>query len=175
MSDIAEYERRISYALERIGRGVELLAARPPAAPPQALSTDPAIEAAELTLLRDALAAERQANAQLSERVHAIREKQETTLATLERKLAQTARSLEAAQAEAARLQRANADLAAANRALLEAAGGVEPHLVNRALQAELEGLRAARAAELAELNDILGTLEPILGADPATEAARHG
>ncbi|MFP1645714.1 hypothetical protein [Pontitalea aquivivens] len=197
MSDIAEYERRISFALERIGRGVDALAARPLTAPepvaepvaevvaeavtgPAALPQPDADSAAELVRLHAALEAERSANARLSDRVRAIRDKQETTLSALERRLAQASRALEVAEAEAARLKQANADLAAANRALLDAAERVEPHLVNRALQAELEGLRAARAAELAELNDILGTLEPILasaeaGAATAQEGADHG
>ena len=98
MSDIAEYERRIAFALERIGRGVEALKQRealqaqaaqdathqpepetaPPAeaelpavpeAPPEAIA-DPA----EVAELKAALAAEQEANAQLSERVRAIRE-----------------------------------------------------------------------------------------------------
>lgn len=183
MSDIAEYERRISFALERIGRGVDALAARPVTAPEPVTAAPPQPDAeslAELARLREALEAERSANAQLSDRVRAIRDKQETTLSALERRLSQASRALEVAEAETARLKQANADLAAANRALLDAAERVEPHLVNRALQAELEGLRAARAAELAELNDILGTLEPILasaeaGAATAEEGADHG
>jgi DNA repair exonuclease SbcCD ATPase subunit len=208
MTEIAEFERRISYALERAMRGVETLSLRkaeaeaalaealeaaaapapqpapeapsePPEAEtvgddiPEALRNAAAAQAnaaheAELARLREALEAERMANAQLSERVRAIREKQETTLSTLEKRLAQTTRSFDAAQADLARLKRANTDLAEANRALLEAGADLAPHLLNRAMQAELEALRAARAAEVKELNDILGSIEPILAAQDA-------
>ena len=216
MTEIAELERRISFALERIGRGVEgmverqalaLDAARAEAtaaveaAAEASAEAQAAIEAAqaqaaaaeaaqvaqeaeapapepapepapvasvapgELAELREALDAERMANAQLSERVRAIREKQETTLSALEKRLAQATRAFEAVQAEATRLKRANADLVETNRALVEAAGDVPAHLVNRAMQAELEALRAARAWEVTELSDIIAGLEPLVAA----------
>jgi len=199
MTELAEYERRIAYALERIGRGVEVLAARPetviervvetvevmvpapapeptpepaPAPEPEpvpepvaAAAPEPAADAAELAALREALDSERMANAQLTERVRAIREKQETTLSALEKRLAQATRAFEAAQIEAQRLKRANVDLVETNRLLVEAGGDVAPHLINRAMQSELEALRAARAYEVSELNDILGGLEPIVAA----------
>lgn len=191
MTELAEYERRIAFALERIGRGVEVLAARPetviervvetvevmvPAPEPEpepepvpepvvVAAPEPAADAAELAVLREALDSERMANAQLTERVRAIREKQETTLSALEKRLAQATRALEAAQTEAQRLKRANVDLVETNRLLVEAGGDVAPHLINRAMQSELEALRAARAYEVAELNDIIGGLEPIVAA----------
>lgn len=179
MTELAEYERRIAYALERIGRGVDALVVRPVAAPPPEPVAEPepvaAVAPAELPAepvlneeaeaLREALEAERTANAQLTERVRAIREKQETTLAALEKRLAQATRAFEAAQTEASRLKRANNDLVETNRLLTEAAGDVAPHLVNRAMQSELEALRAARAYEVSELNEIIGGLEPIVKA----------
>ncbi|PCD77689.1 hypothetical protein [Pseudothioclava arenosa] len=198
MSEIAEFERRISFALERVERGFEAAMARaeairaaeaadfaaaaaqveaalaetqemgqsaaPVVAPAEAPVTtpDPAQEA-ELAQLREALDAERMANAQLSERVRAIREKQENTLSALEKRLAATTRALEALKAEASRLKRANADLAAANQSLVAAGPEGAGALVNRAMQAELESLRAARGAEAAELADLISALEPVL------------
>ena len=216
MTEIAEYERRIAFALDRIGRGVEALLARPvaeplapepepeaelpaeaaaetpveipaevvaepapapepeaPARPPMPAALERAAamgaalagaDPAELARLREALESERMANAQLSERVRAIREKQETTLSALEKRLATATRSLETAQTEVTRLKRANLDLAEANRALIEAGNEPAPHLINRAMQAELEALRAARAEEAAELAEILGGLAPLFG-----------
>ena len=38
-----------------------------------------------------------------------------------------------------------------------------EPHLINQAMLAELEALRAARAVEAAEARAVLGALEPVL------------
>ncbi|MPL73104.1 hypothetical protein SDC9_18897 [bioreactor metagenome] len=199
MTEIAEYERRISFALDRIGRGVEALLARPVAEPPApepesdvgteapaALPVaEPVAEAlaaaapagadpAELARLHEALDSEREANAQLSERVRAIREKQETTLSAMEKRLATATKALETAQSEVNRLKRANLDLAEANQALIEAGNDPAPHLINRAMQAELEALRAARAGEAAELAEILGTLAPLF-ATSAEEAQPGG
>lgn len=117
---------------------------------------------AEIARLRTALDAELAEKAQLSERVHNLREKQETTLAAMERRLAQAMHAAEVAQAENARLKQANATLIEANRGVLEAAGAEQ---LNAALAAELEALRAARALEVAELDEILAGLEPLLEA----------
>ncbi|TKD17453.1 hypothetical protein FBT96_14585 [Rhodobacter capsulatus] len=192
MTELAEYERRIAFALERIGRGVETLgdlrvaalaaAAAVPApesepepvpepapepvpdiaAAPVAVETGPA---PEVLALQAELEAERAASAQLTERVLAIREKQETTLAALERRLTQATRALEAVQVEANRLKRANNDLIEVNRQLIDGAGRIDPALVNLSMQAELEALRAARAWEASELSEIVTGLAPIVAA----------
>ncbi|ETD79784.1 hypothetical protein ACTTAK_11030 [Rhodobacter capsulatus] len=182
MTELAEYERRIAFALERIGRGVETLgdlraaalaaqAAAPapepdPVAPvdlaPVAAETGPS---AEVLALQAELEAERAASAQLTERVLAIREKQETMLAALEKRLSQATRALEAVQVEANRLKRANNDLIEVNRQLIDGAGRIDPALVNLSMQAELEALRAARAWEASELSDIVTGLAPIVAA----------
>lgn len=159
MSDMTDYERRISAALARIGAGLERLGQGRAPAPGGA---------ADDAELREALEAERVVNAQLSERVRAIREKQETTLGALERKLAEARTEAEQQVREMLRLKRANADLIATNRALSEAGAG-DGALVNRAMQAELGALRAERAADIAELDDIIAGLAPIIGA--GTEA----
>lgn len=169
MSDIAEYERRIAFALERIGRGVEALKQRaadaadlpevesPPLEPetPVASGADPA----EIEALKTALDAEKQANAQLSERVRAIREKQDTTLNAMERKYGAAVRAQEAAFKEVAALKQANAALIAANRKLMDE--GVA--FSEEALMAELQALRAARESESAELDQIIAGLDPII------------
>ncbi|HEY0275930.1 MAG TPA: hypothetical protein VGC31_07655 [Paenirhodobacter sp.] len=192
MTDIAEYERRIAYAFERIGRQVSALQARPPIAVAAPEEEDPApvadlfadvedtagpdpddadaamiAAAEEIHSLRAELEAERTVNAQMSDRVRALREKQETTLAGLERRLLAAMQQAETAQGELARLKRANLDLAEANRALIAAAGDPAPHLINSALQAEVETLRATRAIEAAELDQIIGALAPILSPIP--------
>ncbi|PKP69951.1 MAG: hypothetical protein CVT82_09010 [Alphaproteobacteria bacterium HGW-Alphaproteobacteria-4] len=163
MSDMTDYERRISAALARIGAGLERLGQGGVAA--TASEGDAA--------LREALEAERLANAQLSERVRAIREKQETTLGTLERKLAAAKAEIEQHLRELVRIRRANADLVASNRALADAAeaGLANPEMVNRALQAELTALRAERAAEVAELDDIIAGLAPLVAPETGEEA----
>jgi hypothetical protein len=195
MSEIAEYERRISFALERIGRGVEVLAQKQavaavqpepafqpaPEPAPEPVereagvdapleAVEPAPEAAapvvapaaEVAQLQAELEAEREANAQLSERVRAIREKQDTTLNAMERKYGAAVRAQEAAFKEVAALKSANAALTAANRKLMDE--GVA--FSEEALMAELTALRAARASEANELGDILDGLAPILSQD---------
>lgn len=129
-----------------------------------------------LESLRAALDAERAANGQLSERVRAIREKQETTLTALERKLGHASRTAEAATGEIARLKRANAELVEINAALTAAAGDMDANLVNRTMQAELEALRAARSTDAQEIADLLAALEPLAALahspDPQEETA---
>jgi type IV secretory pathway VirB10-like protein len=193
MSEIAEYERRISFALERIGRGVEVLAqkrvapaepeaepehlqeaafeqmAAPETAPPEVAPPESEVLAApqvpdaapssDLAQMQAALDAEREANAQLSERVRAIREKQDTTLNAMERKYGAAVRAQEAAFKEVAALKAANTALIASNRKLMDE--GVA--FSEEALMAELTALRAARASEFNELGDILDGLAPIL------------
>lgn len=160
MSDITELERRISAALERLDAGIEALAAAPQ--PAEAAVRDDA----ELARLNEALEAERAANAQLTERVRAVREKQETTVGALESKVERLSGQLDAADAELQRLKRLNEELSEANRELGAAAarGVAEPDLINRAMITELEAMRAARAAEIAEMNEILAELKPLIG-----------
>jgi recombinational DNA repair ATPase RecF len=162
MNDIAELERRISAALERIGQNIDGLPAGQTAAPIPAPAESDKVQAE----LQEALEAERSANAQLTERVRAIKEKQENMVSALEKKVARLTQQLDAAGAEAQRQLRLNAELTETNRALSEAArsGITEPHLINKSMLTELEALRAARAAELAEMEEIISELKPLLG-----------
>lgn len=74
---------------------------------------------------------------------------------------------------QAARLAVANDDLAAANRALIQAASGDgdRNEAVTLALEAEIEALRAARAAEAAQLGALLAEVERLLTEDEASAA----
>jgi len=116
--------------------------------------------------LGEALETERATNAQLTERVRVLRERQETVVARLERQLTRTTRQLDAAGQELQRQRRAAAGLREALEKLTaaQAEGVAEPHLINRAMLAELESLRAERQAEIAEMDDILAALDPLVG-----------
>ena len=153
MTEMTELARRLTEALERIGAGLD------------AGSAGADGPSGEVAGLKEALEAERTTNAQLTERVRAIKDKQETMVGALEAKVAQLTRQLDAAGAELQRQKRLNADLADANKALSEAAtkGVAEPDLINRSMQTELEALRAARAAEMAEMEEILAELKPLI------------
>ncbi|MEZ5886211.1 MAG: hypothetical protein R3D56_04945 [Paracoccaceae bacterium] len=158
MSDIAEFERRILYALERIGAGMDRLG--------EGGGTSAAVEAIDVDVLKAELEAERATNAQLTERVRAIKERQETLVSGLERKVARLGEQLGQLEAELGRQRQLNGDLAALTRKLSDAArdGGADPGLINEALAAEVEALRAERAGEMAEMAEILAELKPLIG-----------
>lgn len=161
MSDISELERRIVAALERIDSGLEVLRQMPAEAAPQ-----PVQDEGEVSRLAEALEAERIANAQLTERVRAIKERQETAVSALEKKVERLTQRVGVADAEMQRLREINEELSAANRDLTAAAaaGIPDPGLINRAMQTELAALRAQRAAEMAEMDGILAELKPLIG-----------
>jgi chromosome segregation ATPase len=153
MSDFSELQARLTAALDRIGSGLEALG-RPAAG-----------DTAEMAQLREALDEERTANAQLEERVRAIREKQDDTVEKLASEVDRLRGLLETEEAAVAQLRRVNGDLRANNAALREAVSKTvsEPHLVNKSMMAELEALRATRAADRAELDAVLGELGPLM------------
>ncbi|QUJ77444.1 hypothetical protein KDD17_05455 [Sulfitobacter albidus] len=158
MSDIEELQRRITAAMDQIAFGVDRIAAKPAAPDPDTLQQ-----------LED----ERTANAQLQERVRGLRTKSEAEQAQLRAALDEAEARMAQLDIELQRVRRANAQLADACAALREAntEGVGEPHLINKAMLAELEGLRAARAADVAEASVILASLQPLIDqSSPAAE-----
>lgn len=175
MSDLAPVERRLSDALERIARRLEKGAAvqKPSRGAVFGLGArsdpgpDPEQEAT-IASLREALDKERAANAQLSERVHQVKQRQETTIAQLERRLARLTEQLDLQSLEMLRLKKANAKLMESNSGLrdAQAEGFPDTILVNKSISAELEALQAERRAEMAEMEEILAELKPLLAAE---------
>lgn len=176
MNEIAELERRIAYAMERIAKGVEALdnardrakSSAPEAAAVQAASgsdTDTARLTAELDALRAELAEERLANAQLEERVRTLKKRQDLQAANLVTEQAATRDKLSALDTELSRLRKANDQLQSSNAALRAAneEGVGEPHLINKSMMAELESMRAARQVDIAETEAIKLALVPLL------------
>ncbi|KGJ06330.1 hypothetical protein SAMN04487972_101233 [Paracoccus halophilus] len=84
-------------------------------------------------------------------------------LAQLRTRQGETHERLQEAGREAARLVAANEALAEANRALI-AGTGAPADAARRALEAEIESLRAAHAAEEGQMQDILAALDRMLG-----------
>ncbi|HHB80443.1 MAG TPA: hypothetical protein ENK83_01655 [Aliiroseovarius sp.] len=164
MSDISELEGRITAALDRIGQGLDVLG-------PKA----DAVAGEEVQQLRVALEEERVVNAQLDERVRAIREKQESTVAQLTEEVERLRGVLEEGEAGVAHLRKVNSELRANNAALRDAVaqGLAEPHLVNKSMMAELEALRATQAADRSELDAVLAELAPLVA--PAPDADGEG
>ncbi|OIP85855.1 MAG: hypothetical protein AUK37_03765 [Rhodobacterales bacterium CG2_30_65_12] len=168
MTDISDLQTRITAALDRIGQGLEALERQPG---PQADLGD----AQEIARLTAALETERTANTQLEERVRAIKQKQDGAVETLAAEVERLRALLVEEEAAVSRLARVNAELRANTVALREAIaeGLAEPHLVNKAMMAELEALRAAQGADRAELDAVLGEIGPLVADARARAAAQ--
>ena len=150
MSDIDELQGRITAAMDRLAQGVERISTAPAGPDPETLQ---------------ALEEERTANAQLQERVRALKTKSEAESAALRAQLEEAQARMAQLDQDLQRVRRANGQLTDACNALIAAnqEGVGEPHLINKAMLAELEGLRAARAADVAEAEAILGALGPLV------------
>ncbi len=159
MSDIEELQRRITAAMDQVAFGLEKLGPTAAAGPDE-------------DTLRQ-LEEERTANAQLQERVRGLRTKSDTEIATLRAQVDEGEGRMATLDVELQRVRRANAQLSDACAALRAAnrEGVGEPHLINKAMLAELEALRAARAADVAEASVILASLQPLVDA-AATDTA---
>lgn len=153
MSDIEELQRRITAAMDQIAFGLEKLGPAASAGPDE-------------DTLRQ-LEEEKTANAQLQERVRALRTKSDSEIATLRAQVDEGQSRMATLDVELQRVRRANAQLTDACAALRAAnsEGVGEPHLINKAMLAELEALRAARAADVAEASVILASLQPLVEA----------
>lgn len=160
MSDINTLESRITSALDRIAKGLDGLDA--PAAP-----TGMSAEAqAEIDRLTQALADERTVTAQLEERVKSVKDKLDERAAEMAQSLQEAQASVTALDTELQQLRDVNDKLRESNVALREAnaAGVADPELINAAMMAELEALRAGRSVDLAEMGAVLTQLDAILG-----------
>ncbi|AGI68407.1 hypothetical protein OAN307_c28390 [Octadecabacter antarcticus 307] len=172
MSEFPQLEMRITTALERIKTGLDGLSVPPPliTSQPDSDGVDAGALAAQVAELGAKLDEEQTANAQLEERVKLLKDRQDGKLAKLESNVdAGRARSARMDR-ELQRLRQMNAELRDINVQLREAVsdGVSEPHLVNKAMLAELEALRATRAADAAEMDAILQELTPIIEREAA-------
>lgn len=166
MSDISASERRLSAALDRIDQLLEAGAGRPAPA-------DDAARAA-LQARLDEVQAE---NVRLAAQLDALSLEpapSEAVEVTSDAALVEAHRRLTGASEQASRLAAANDQLAAANRALMQAGAGQgdADNAARDALEAEIEALRAARAAEIAQMGDIMMALERLLDGDAQGDSA---
>lgn len=152
MSDIEELNGRILAAMDRVAKGVDALGKN---------------DAAQMQELQQALDDEKEVNAQLSERVRVLAERQDQAIAALETKAEEATSRVTALDEELQKLKKANGLLSDACGALCEAnAEGVgDATLINKAMEAELEAIRAMRSAEVVEADQILSALTPLLAA----------
>ncbi|HEX9858196.1 MAG TPA: hypothetical protein VGA75_07550 [Paracoccaceae bacterium] len=158
MSEIAELERRITAALERIGTGLERLSPGD-AGEPDLNDSD------EMLALRAALDEEKTANAQLAERLRAVKDRDAQSVQQMQERIEAMTRQLDVQGLEMQRMRKTTIQLRENLRALREAQAQklADPHMVNKAMLAELEALRATRATETAELDELLAELTPLV------------
>lgn len=150
MNEIAASERRLSAALDRIDQLLE-------SGPSRVVSEGGSDSLGEL----DALSAE---NRRLKAEIAELRNNQ-----SAEAVIASPATDTDAGE-QAARLSAANEELIAANRVLLDAAEtDAAGDAIRKACDAEVEALRAARFAEIANLAEIMGELDRLLGQEKAS------
>ena len=151
MSDIPELQRRITAALDRISQGLDGMAKSE--------------DTGEVETLRQQLEDEKLANAQLEERIKKLKASLSEAEAARDAAQSDSAEKLKELDASLQSLRQANQQLRDNNAALREAnAEGVgEAHLINKAMLAELEGLRATRAADKSEADAILSEMDAIL------------
>jgi hypothetical protein len=162
MQDITELEQRITAALERIGKGVDRLSTagrdRPVPAPAPAVTAAPVDVA-----LRAQLEEEKTLTAQLQERLRTAKDRD--LKGDMQEKVDRLTQQLDVQGLELQRMRRTAAALRDQLAQLRQAqmAGVTEPQLINRALSAEIDALRATRMTEMAEMDEILAALEPHL------------
>lgn len=161
MTEIAEFERRITAAMDRISKGLSK-----PVDADQVIWDDAAVAA-----LQDALDDERSTNAQLGERLRVLKEREAAEAVAAEPiedlapRVAELTRQLDVQGLELQRMRKTAIQLRETLRAILEAQpkDAVDAHLINKAMLAELDALRATRATETAEMDEILAELTPLL------------
>ena len=157
MTDVIALEQRITIALDRIGNGLGRLG--------QASQEPAAADPDEVAALQAALDGERVANAQLEERVKALKDRQDGKISDLERRIESYIGQMSKLDAELQRLRTSNADMREVSAQLRSAAtdGVAQPELINRALMAEVEALSAQRSADAAEADAIIADLKPLI------------
>lgn len=152
MGDLTVSEKRLIAALDRIDYTIERAAAGLRGATVGAADNgaDPATQAENQRLVAELSSAQ---------------ERQEAAMHALEARLAQANARLDEAGQQAARLAAANEALTQANRQLLSKAdsGGADAADIRTTLEAEIEALRAARAAEIAQMGDIIESLDRLV------------
>ena len=166
--DLTASEKRLIAALDRLDHFIDRAGLARAAAPAAAAASgDHAGIEARLHAAHDE-------NQRLSGELVLLHERQTAQLADYGIRLTEANERLLGAVQEAARLAAANEVLANANRALIAAAGAPADE-ARLALEAEIESLRAIRAAEIAQMGDLLAVLDRMVGtpAPETTEAPR--
>ena len=154
--ELQDIETRLTAALARIESGLAAQGER---------AAEGEAAAEHSARLEAQLEEERVANAQLEERVKSLKDRQEGRIARLEAQIGEERERAARLDDEMQALRQSNAELSELTEALRRAMLDELPDeaLVNRAVLAELEALKAQHDADRAEVEEILGTLRPML------------
>lgn len=174
MQDMAELERRIAAALHRIGEGIETLTSAASAPAFAAPVEDHAADADRIQQLEQALSAERHTVAALRDQLEAQAEPALDTepapapdadRAELEARIEKMTAQLDVQGLEIHRMRKTVVQLRENLRGLRRAqtANLADPEQINRAMMAELEAIRVTRLSEVAEMDEILTELTPLI------------
>lgn len=180
MQDLADLERRISAALQRIGDGLEVLSSR--AGPDAGQGTDVGATLDDrLASLRADLESERALSASLRQRIADLESAPPPAatdlpadVAALYARIDRMTAQLDVQGLEMQRMRKTVVQLRENLRSLRDAqiANLADPDQINRAMLAELEAMRVARLAEVAEMDEILTELTPLITPPTAEERA---
>ena len=175
MQDLADLERRIAAALQRIGDGIESLAIAPPQPAPDTAAPDRDDD--RIHQIEAELGAVRRANAALRDRIAELEAaataapaetpaappSEET--AALQARIDKMTAQLDVQGLEMHRMRKTVVQLRENLRGLrrAQAANLADPEQINRAMMAELEAVRVTRLSEVAEMDEILSELTPLI------------
>ena len=126
----------------------------------------PDADSSELAELRAALAAERANSAALVDRIRTLKGLDQRQQTAAQARIDQLTKQLDVQGLELNRLRKSMIQLREALRVLREGAEGgtVDAAMINKAMMAEMEALRAARSSESAELDSIIAELATLVG-----------
>lgn len=171
MNDIEEIQRRLAYALDRIGKGVEGLDKAPAPAAAAAPDLETQAEVTRLqSALKDAEARIASLEADLSAAKAAAAAAKEAAEAIPEAPMIDVDATAELEQ-QVARLKAANVALRENNATLRDAVQSGKEVDLDASLKAELESLRAERASEAAEMQVLLGAVQDVADGKTPQEA----
>ncbi len=148
MSEIEELQRRITAAMERIGAGVAILSERPAAPEPVAAPVGEAEDGPGHAALAEALEEEKMANAQLEERLKALKARHAEEIEALKGE----GGSGEEAEALKAEIEELKAQLA--DNTELEALKAELAEVTQKLLEAETARARLTEEIEALQQND---------------------
>lgn len=160
-------------AAEMVSEGApvaEPAAVTEPIAAAGVVAEPPQADPAEIDTLRTALLAERAQVVALTDRIRTLKTRESRSEANLQSRIEQLTKQLDVQGLELHRLRKSMIQLREALRVLREGADGtcVDAAMINKAMLAELEGLRAARSSETVELEEIIAELAALTGEEKA-------